>query len=111
MGPALDVDNITEKLPDTFKVGLTLDLCSNTYMFSVMLSPPFPSHSYTQTPLEEAFLKRLEYEFHSASYHTLVEVVTALRTVAEHLVKVTPAAIGLFYLTFLPRTLHKHAHM
>ena len=48
VGPALDVDNITEKLPDTFKVGSNVDLCSNTYMYTntVMLytlpPPLFP---------------------------------------------------------------------
>ena len=45
VGPALNVDNITEKLPDTFKVGLTCS--SHTYMFSVMLPLLLPSNVYT----------------------------------------------------------------
>ena len=68
-----------------------LDLCTNTYMYilnTVMLHLP---HKHTQVPLEENFQKRLEYEFHRASYHTMIEVVTSLRTVAGHLVKVQPA--------------------
>ena len=35
--------------------------------------------------MEEALVKRMEYEFHTASYHSLVEVVMAMRTVAGHL--------------------------
>ena len=38
--------------------------------------------------LHEALLKRFEYEFHSASYHLMMEVVTGLRTVAGHLMKI-----------------------
>ena len=46
-----------------------------------------------QVPLEETLQKRLEYEFHSASYHTILEVVIALKNVAGHLVKVAPAVL------------------
>ena len=38
--------------------------------------------------MNETLQKHLEYEFHSASYHTMVEVVIALRTAAGHLDKV-----------------------
>ena len=38
-------------------------------------------------PLSEPLQKRFEYEFHSASYHLLNEVVMALRTVIGHLTK------------------------
>lgn len=37
--------------------------------------------------MDAALVKRMEYEFHSANYHSLMEVVTALRTVTGHLVK------------------------
>ena len=49
---------MTERLPDSFKL-----------------------------PLPDPLMKRFEYEFHSADYHLMIEVVTALRTVAGHLVK------------------------
>ena len=51
---------MTEKLPDSYKADV-----------------------------EEVLLKRFEYEFHSAGYHTLVEVITGLRTVVSHLMKVS----------------------
>ena len=38
--------------------------------------------------VEEIFLKRLEFEFHSAGYHVMLETTTGLRTAAGHLVKV-----------------------
>ena len=37
--------------------------------------------------LHETLLKKFEYEFHSADYHLMDEVVTALRTILGHLVK------------------------
>ena len=89
----MDVDNITNKLPDPFKVGGSIYLCSNTYMTLYTLNIvllPLP-RKHTQVPLEKNLQKRLEYEFHSASYHTIMEVITGLRTVAGHLLKVPPA--------------------
>lgn len=55
---AHDLQDMSERLPNTFKV-----------------------------PLPDPLMKRLEYEFHSANYHLMVEVLTALRTVTGHLVK------------------------
>ena len=55
---AVDVHHLGERLPDDFKF-----------------------------PLSEPLLKRFEYEFHSASYHLMNEVVMALRTVIGHLTK------------------------
>ena len=46
------------------------------------------THMHTQVPLEETLQKQLTYEFHSASYQTMVKVITALKISAEHLVKV-----------------------
>ena len=43
---------------------------------------------WPQVPLGDALRKRVEYEFHSAGYHTMVAVVTGLKTVVGHLVKV-----------------------
>ena len=40
-----------------------------------------------RVPLSKALLKRFEYEFHSASYHLMLEVVTALQTVVRHTIK------------------------
>ena len=40
-----------------------------------------------KAPLPDALMKRVEYEFHSANYHLMMEVLTALRTVTGHLVK------------------------
>ena len=39
-------------------------------------------------PLSANLDKRLEYEFHSCGYNSLIEVITALRTVCGHLTKV-----------------------
>lgn len=58
MYTAQDLQDTSEHLPDTFKA-----------------------------PLPNPLKKRFEYEFHSAAYHLLMEVVTALRTVTGHLVK------------------------
>lgn len=38
--------------------------------------------------VDKAFRKRLEFEFHSAGYHVMLETTTGLRTAAGHLVKV-----------------------
>ena len=59
------------------------------YTLNIVLLPLPRKH--TQVPLEKNLQKRLEYEFHSASYHTIMEVITGLRTVAGHLLKVPPA--------------------
>lgn len=40
-----------------------------------------------KAPLPDLLKKRFEYEFHSANYHLMVEVLTALRTVTGHLIK------------------------
>lgn len=40
-----------------------------------------------QMPLSDNEGKRLEYEFHSAGYHLLLEMITGLRTVMSHLVR------------------------
>ena len=54
-----DLQDLSEHLPDTFKVVLS-----------------------------DHLKKRFECEFHSASYHLMVEVFIALRTMLSHLVKV-----------------------
>ena len=41
----------------------------------------------SQSQLEDTYRKQLEYEFHSAGYHAIMEVVTGLRTVMGHLIK------------------------
>ncbi len=55
---ASDLQGISEKLPDNFK-----------------------------TPLPDPLVKSFLYGFHSAGYHLMTEVVTALRTVMGHLIK------------------------
>ena len=40
-----------------------------------------------QMHLDSRIRKRLEYEFHSACYHTLMEVIAGLRTSISHLIK------------------------
>ena len=40
-----------------------------------------------QSQLEDSYRKQIEYEFHSAGYHAIMEVVTGLRTVMGHLIK------------------------
>ena len=38
--------------------------------------------------MDNTFRKRMEFEFHSAGYHVMLETTTGLRTAAGHLVKV-----------------------
>ena len=58
MYTAHDLQDMCERLPNTFK-----------------------------EPLPDPLMKRVEYEFHSANYHLMMEVLTALRTITGHLVK------------------------
>lgn len=55
---APEIQRMGEKLPENFKISMSTD-----------------------------YLRRIEYEFHSASYHLLNEVVMGLRTVLGHLTK------------------------
>ena len=48
-----------------------------------------------KTEMEDMLLKRFEYEFHSANYHTLVEIITGLRTVVGYLIKVCLSSLSL----------------
>ena len=41
-----------------------------------------------RAPLCDDLTRHLEYEFHSANYHTLTDIVTGLRTALGHLIKV-----------------------
>ena len=66
--------------------------------------PPFPlssvisPHALTdmqeklpvnlKAEIEVTFRKRLDYEFHTAGYHAMLETTTGLRTAAGHLLKV-----------------------
>ena len=96
------MDDIAEKIPDIFKVGL-LYLCTIVYILDIVelnlpsypthLPHPIHTHKHIQVSLKETLRKRLEYEFHSASYHTILEVVIALKNAAGHLVKVLPAIL------------------
>lgn len=45
-------------------------------------------------PLERELQRCFEYQFHSADYHTLLRVVTGLKTVVGHLVKVNSSDGG-----------------
>ena len=40
---------------------------------------------YLQSALDESEKRSMEYEFHSASYHIIMEIVTGLRTIIGHL--------------------------
>ena len=53
-----DLQEFSDHLPDTFKAGLPGDLTEN-----------------------------IKYDFHSANYHLLIEVQTALKTIIGHLIK------------------------
>ena len=92
------MDDIAEKIPDIFKVGLIsvyyciLDIVELN-LPSILYPHPIHTHKHMQVPLKETLQKRLEYEFHSASYHTILEVVIALKNAAGHLVKVLPAVL------------------
>ena len=54
-----DLEAMTKSLPDTFK-----------------------------KEIDSKVLKRFEYGFHSSTHHIMVEVITGLRSVVGHLVKV-----------------------
>ena len=47
-------------------------------------------HKSLQLQLPDGLEKRLEYEFHSASYHLLTDIVVGLRTILGHMIKVIP---------------------
>lgn len=47
-------------------------------------------HPLLQSPLSPPLERRIEYEFHSSSYHCLTEIVVGLKTALGHLVKVSP---------------------
>ena len=59
LGAASDLSSLKDLLPDSFSVPLCDDLT-----------------------------RHLEYEFHSANYHTLTDIVIGLRTALGHLIKV-----------------------
>ena len=42
-----------------------------------------------KSPMEDTLQKHLEYQFHSATYHTFLQIITGLKTVLGHLVKVS----------------------
>ena len=48
-----------------------------------------------QEPVDDDLQKQLQFRFHSADYHTLVEVVTGLNVVAWYLLKVMCYTTGL----------------
>ena len=54
-----DLEAMTKNLPDTFK-----------------------------KEMDKKMLKRFEYDFHWATHHIMVEVITGLRSVVGHLIKV-----------------------
>ena len=56
----LDIDDMTEKLPEEYKVSM-----------------------------EDTLQKHFEYQFHSADYHTVLQIITGLKTVLGHLIKVS----------------------
>ena len=78
---------------------------SNLHVYIMFLPfPPFPlssvisPHALTdmqeklpanlKAEIEATFRKRLDYEFHTAGYHAMLETTTGLRTAAGHLLKV-----------------------
>ena len=71
---ALDVNEMTEKLPEEYK-----------------------------TPVEETVQKQLEYQFHSADYHTMLQIITGLKTALRHLIKVSAilSTPGLYHKTLI----------
>lgn len=55
------------------------------------------SSLFLQRSLDSGTRKRLEYEFHSACYHTIMEVVAGLRTSVGHLIKEVSGAANRQY--------------
>ena len=70
---ALDVNEMTEKLPEEYK-----------------------------TPVEETVQKQLEYQFHSADYHTMLQMITGLKTALGHLIKVSAILNFVIYSWAIP---------
>ena len=50
-------------------------------------------HPSLQTPLQPNVERRLEYDFHNSSYHSLTEIVVGLKTALGHLVKVSCSSV------------------
>ena len=46
-----------------------------------------------RVPLPDGLERRLEYEFHSANYHILTDIVIGLRTALGHLIQVSNVII------------------
>ena len=61
--------------------------------------------------LHETLLKKFEYEFHSADYHLMAEVVTALRTILGHLIKALEEGREDFEELALKFVLNLHKHL
>lgn len=47
-------------------------------------------HPLLRLPLPDGLERRIVYEFHSASYHSLTEIVVGLKTALGHLIKTVP---------------------
>ncbi len=61
----------------------TSTICTNSELEDVTRRLP----STFKNPLPDTLMKNFVYEFHSAGYYLMTEVITALRTVVEQLVK------------------------
>ena len=42
-----------------------------------------------KSPVEDTLQKHLEYQFHSADYHTILQIITGIKTALGHLIKVS----------------------
>jgi hypothetical protein len=63
------------------------DPMSGAYSITSLIDSLSPS---LRLPLPQAKERQLEFEFHSASYHLLTEIVVGLRTAIGHMIKVIP---------------------
>ena len=54
-------------------------------------------------PVEETVQKQLEYQFHSADYHTILQIITGLKTALGHLIKVSAILNFVIYSWAIPQ--------
>ena len=90
--------NFSIHLQNNYPLSNYLSLCLYMYIYPHLSSPLGAASDLSslkdqlpdsfRAPLCDDLTRHLEYEFHSANYHTLTDIVIGLRTALGHLIKV-----------------------